>query len=53
VTLDQAFLVDIEDQTRWALRNRLTARRKMPNYLDFVNIDGLLAVKPEAARIVR
>lgn len=53
VTLDQAFLVDLEDQTRWALKNRLTVRKDMPNYLDFIYVDGLQAVKPDAIRIIR
>ncbi len=53
VTLEQALLVDFEDQTRWALRNHLTVRRDMPNYLDFIYSDGLLAAKPEAVRIIR
>jgi sulfonate transport system substrate-binding protein len=53
VALDQALLVDLEDQTRWVLKHRLVARRDMPNYLDFIYFDGLLAVKPEAVRIIR
>jgi NitT/TauT family transport system substrate-binding protein len=53
VTLDQALLVDLEDQTRWAIKNRLTVRRDMPNYLDFIDVDSLRAVKPEAVRIIR
>lgn len=53
VTLDQALLVDLEDQTRWAMKYRLTTRRDMPNYLDFIDVDGLRAVKPEAVRIIR
>ena len=53
VTLDQALLVDLEDQTRWAMKYRLTARKDMPNYLDFIYVDGLQAVKPEAVRIIR
>jgi NitT/TauT family transport system substrate-binding protein len=53
VTLDQSLLVDFEDQTRWAIKNRLTVRRDMPNYLDAIYADGLHAVKPEAVRIVR
>jgi hypothetical protein len=53
VTLDQAFLMDLEDQTRWAIKHRLTKRKDMPNYLNFIYVDGLLAVKPEAVRIIR
>jgi sulfonate transport system substrate-binding protein len=53
VTLEQALLVDFEDQTRWAIKHRLAARRDMPNYLDFIYVDGLAAVKPDAVRIIR
>jgi sulfonate transport system substrate-binding protein len=53
VSLDQSLLVDLEDQTRWVMKNKLTVRRDMPNYLDFIYMDGLAAVKPEAVRIIR
>ncbi|MGO9614513.1 MAG: nitrate ABC transporter substrate-binding protein, partial [Dissulfurispiraceae bacterium] len=53
VRLDQALLVDLEDQTRWVLKNNLAKRSDMPNYLDFIYVDGLQAVKPEAVRLVR
>jgi ABC-type nitrate/sulfonate/bicarbonate transport system substrate-binding protein len=53
VTLDQALLVDLEEQTRWALGRKPAIRTEMPNYLDFISTDGLLAVKPEAVRIIR
>lgn len=52
VTLDQALLVDFEDQTRWLIKYQMTARRDMPNYLDFIYSDDLQAVKPEAVRII-
>jgi NitT/TauT family transport system substrate-binding protein len=53
VSLDQALLVDFEDQTRWAIKNKLTVRRDMPNYLDHIYSEGLQAVKPDAVRMVR
>ncbi|MHB8881637.1 MAG: ABC transporter substrate-binding protein [Thermodesulfovibrionales bacterium] len=53
VSLDQALLVNFEDQTRWVLKNKLTAETNMPNYLEYIHIDGLKAVKPEAVRIIR
>ncbi len=52
VALDQGLLVDLEDQTRWAIKERLAVHRDMPNYLDSIYMDGLLAVKPEAVRII-
>lgn len=53
VTLNQALLVDFEDQTRWAVQKGLTTRKDMPNYLEFIYVDGLQAVKPEAVTILR
>jgi ABC-type nitrate/sulfonate/bicarbonate transport system substrate-binding protein len=52
VTLDQGLLVNLEDQTRWAIKNNLTDKGVMPNYLDFIYMDGLQAIKPEAVRII-
>lgn len=53
VTLNEALLMDFEDQTRWVLKYKLASRATMPNYLDYIYADGLYAVKPEAVRIVR
>jgi len=53
VTLDQALLVDFEDQTRWVLKNKLSRGTQMPNYLEYIHADALHAVKPQAVRIVR
>jgi ABC-type nitrate/sulfonate/bicarbonate transport system substrate-binding protein len=52
VALDQALLVDLEEQTRWVIKQRLTAHRDMPNYLDFIYVDGLATVKPGAVRVI-
>jgi ABC-type nitrate/sulfonate/bicarbonate transport system substrate-binding protein len=53
VLLDQALIVDFEEQTRWVIKYRLVSRKDMPNYLDFIYVDGLWVVKPEAVRIIR
>jgi len=53
VSLDHSLIVDLEDQTKWAIHSRLTKRKDMPNYLDFIYIDGLRSVRPESARITR
>ena len=53
VALDQALIVDFEDQTRWVIKRRLALRRDMPNYLDLIYTDGLQAVKPDAVKIIR
>lgn len=43
----------LEDESMWAMTNRLTAATKLPNYLDFIYLQGLRAVKPDAVRILR
>jgi NitT/TauT family transport system substrate-binding protein len=53
VTLTQALLITLEDETRWVIKSRLVEKSKMPNYIDFIYVDGLQAVKPEAVKIIR
>ena len=53
VTLDQSVILALEEESRWAMKGRLTNTRKVPNYLDFIYFDGLKSVKPEAVRILR
>jgi NitT/TauT family transport system substrate-binding protein len=53
VSLDQKLILALEDESQWAIKNRLTKARKIPNYLDFIYIEGLKSVKPEAVRILR
>ncbi len=53
VTLPQALLIAMEDEARWRIKNELTRKTKVPNYLDFIYLDGLEAIRPEAVTIVR
>jgi NitT/TauT family transport system substrate-binding protein len=52
VELNQSLLLSLEDQTRWAMKNQLTARIDMPNYLNSLYLDGLKAVKPESVTVI-
>ena len=49
--LDQSILTSMEDEARWAIRNRLTEATKVPNYLHYLHTDALMAVKPDAVLI--
>ncbi|MEE8433112.1 MAG: hypothetical protein V3S16_17830, partial [Candidatus Desulfatibia sp.] len=51
--LDQALIVGIEDQARWAIKNELTDATKAPNYLNYIYLDALEAVKPNSMTIIR
>ncbi len=53
VTLEQAMLIAFEDQARWRIKNKLTESTEVPNYLDYIYLDALEKVKPEAIGIIR
>jgi NitT/TauT family transport system substrate-binding protein len=52
VILDQGLLLALEDQTRWAIKNRLTGKAEMPNYLNHVHLDALQSVTPAAVTVI-
>lgn len=53
VRLGQSLLGALEDESRWALRNKLTSAEKVPNFLDHVYTEGLQSVNPNAVTIIR
>ncbi|MFC1902937.1 ABC transporter substrate-binding protein [Chloroflexota bacterium] len=53
VVLPQALIVAMEDQARWRIKNELTEATEVPNYLDYIYLDALEEVKPEAIGIIR
>ncbi|MDQ5986694.1 MAG: hypothetical protein CSYNP_02425 [Syntrophus sp. SKADARSKE-3] len=53
LSLDQSLVLAMEDQARWMISKRLTATKKLPNFVDYIYEDGLHAVKPEAVNIIR
>ena len=53
IFLDQSLLLSWEDIARWAIENKFTDKTKVPNYLNFVYLEVLEAVKPEAITIIR
>ncbi len=53
VILEQAMLILFEDQARWSIKQGLTDATEVPNYLDYIYMDALEEVKPEAIGIIR
>jgi len=53
IFLDQSLIVTIEAEARWAIKNKLTNKTEVPNYLDYIYYDALEDVKPEAIGIIR
>jgi NitT/TauT family transport system substrate-binding protein len=53
VSLEQSLIESLENEARWAIRNKLTDRKKVPNYLNFIYVDALEAVKPKGVTMIR
>lgn len=53
LSLDQSLLLELEDEARWAIQEDLAAGTDIPNYLDYVYIDALAEIKPDAVTIIR
>ena len=53
LSLDQSLFLSIESEAKWAIKRELTDATNIPNYLDFIYIDALEAVKPDAMTIIK
>lgn len=53
ISLDQALLVSWDNIARWAIKNRLVNKKQIPNYLNYICLDALEAVKPNSITIIR
>jgi len=52
LTLDQSLILAMEDEARWMIENKLTNERHVPDFSDYIYVDGLKAVKPEAVSVI-
>lgn len=52
IELDQGLVLALEDRARWAIRNHMAASEQMPNFLEYIYLDGLSAVQPSAVTII-
>jgi len=53
VSLDQSLILAMEDEARWMIKNNFTSEKTIPDFLNYIYVDGLKAVKPEAVNIIR
>jgi len=53
LSLDQSLILAMEDQARWMIRNKLTDEKNTPDFLDYIYVDALAAVRPGAVNIIR
>jgi ABC-type nitrate/sulfonate/bicarbonate transport system substrate-binding protein len=52
VTLDQSFILLMQDEARWLIDNNLTSVDSVPNFISYVYVDGLKSVSPESVNII-
>jgi NitT/TauT family transport system substrate-binding protein len=50
--LDQGLILALEDQARWAVKRKLTTQQDIPNFLDYIYMDGLKSVHPSDVSII-
>jgi NitT/TauT family transport system substrate-binding protein len=53
LSLDQSLITAMEDEARWMIKNNLTTEKQIPDFLNYIYLEGLEAVKPEAVHIIR
>lgn len=53
LSLEQNLVLALESESKWAIRNNLTTARHIPNYLDYIYLDGLASTAPDAVKILR
>jgi NitT/TauT family transport system substrate-binding protein len=52
VGLDQNLLTLMEDEARWAIRNKYVDSTKVPNYFNFLYLEGLKKLNPDAVSVI-
>jgi NitT/TauT family transport system substrate-binding protein len=53
LSLDQSLITAMEDEARWMIKNNLTREKTIPDFTNYIYMDVLKAVKPEAVNIIR
>ena len=53
LSLDHSLLTIFEDEARWAIKNGLTNKTIIPNYLGYFYPDAMKVIKPEDVTIIK
>lgn len=52
VTIDQTFILLMQDESRWLINNNLTSSTSIPSFSNYVYSDALKSVDPSAVNII-
>ncbi len=53
VTLDQSLITAMEDEARWMIKNNLTEEETVPDFMNYIYVDGLKGIRPEAVNMIQ
>lgn len=53
VSLEQSLIMLLENQARWAVRESLVKKNRVPDYTDYLYLKGITRVKPQSVSIIR
>lgn len=53
LSLDQALIIEMEDEARWMAEQNMTGGKIPPSYLDMIYQDPMRKIKPSAVTIIR
>jgi ABC-type nitrate/sulfonate/bicarbonate transport system substrate-binding protein len=52
LSLDQSLILAMENEARWLINNHLTNQTVVPDFLEYVYLEGLNSVRPQSVRIM-
>ena len=52
LSLEQSLIAAMENEARWMIKNNLTGRTMVPDFINYIYFNGLTTVKPEAVNII-
>jgi NitT/TauT family transport system substrate-binding protein len=53
VDLSQPLIISMEDETRWMIRNNITAATSVPDFRKYISYTALYGLKPSVVTIIR
>jgi ABC-type nitrate/sulfonate/bicarbonate transport system substrate-binding protein len=53
LSLGQSLILEMESEARWLIRNNLTTQTMVPDFLNYIYLEGLDSVKPESVNLIR
>ena len=52
LSLDQSLILAMQDESRWMIQTNLTNSTIIPNFVNYINVNGLESVKPDSVNII-